>query len=370
MKKVLVFIFTILCCFQLTAQNWNSAVVISSGTANATNASTEIDGSGNAVAIWIEGGIIFASNRSFSGGTWTSPTPISGTGASAPQLVVAANGNATAVWIQSNVVLSATQPFGGSWGSATTLSLTGATTPQIAIDPNGDLVAIWARSGAIESATHVFGGSWPLPGAVDVLATTNSDLPQIEIGNDNLTVVAVWHTSANAIVSKNKLLGGSWGSPTTIGTGSYPQVAVSSTGDAAAVWFQFSLTGSSFSGVSLASNALPSGASWSANSVSLVQPTFENGLTNPANLVSRIAFDGSGNLLAVWSNSFDGATFSIQSSLSMDLGNTWTNPPQDQVLDNLYAFSLDLDVDSLGDAFTAYVIFLIIYHYLNYHFSS
>lgn len=365
MKQILMLFFMTVFCAQLMSDydiTWDSPATLSSTMNNASDQWVGISSSGNSVAIWQENSLIKSKNKPF-GMSWGSVNTLSGSGASAPRLVVDSSGNATALWLESGVVKTATQLSGMSWGSATTLSSSGAANPAISVDPNGDVVAIWDRSGFIETSTKTFGGSWP--GSPEIIATSGGSLPQVAIGGDSLTVVAVWQDTSGDVFSNDKLIGNPWTQGTlgvggvSIGTGVNPQVAVDSTGNAAAVWYAFDVDGADYSNVALTGNTKPFGAGGSWDGLTPISQTF--GIRNPADpatpLVARVAYNGNGIPVAYWTNSFDGSTFSVEfaTRTANQLGTIQWNDPILIANSNENAYSLDLSVVSRGDAFTTYM---------------
>lgn len=319
---------------------------------DASNPQTAIDGNGNAVAVWIENGVVISKNRPV-GGDWGTSTQISTTGASSPHVVVDPAGNATAIWVESGAIQVASQPFGSTWGSVTTLSSTGASSPAIAVDPSGNVVAVWAVGGAIQSATNLFGGSWP--GSPDILASASSAAPEVAISSGG-TVVAIWHTlnAVSSVYNVNVVTkstpSDSWSVAATASNPAfnsvYPHVAVDSAGNIFAIWYRYNLLGAVYSDVVLQNSTLFVGNPWTTP-VDISTP----GEYNPANLSARVRAYQAG-ASALWVNSHDGSSFSIETS-STDGNQLWTSP---QLLFNsLYSFSISMGINSMGDVFGLYM---------------
>jgi hypothetical protein len=362
----LAFSFLMLPFSQLTALalTWNSPVTISDLGVDASDPHVGLDANGNAVAIWLEGGLAKASNLP-SGGSWSTPVTISNSGASSLRLVVDPNGNATAIWLEAGVVKAVSQPFGGSWSAETILSGTGtATSPNLAVDTSGDVVAVWVQTStgvSIQSATKVFGGSWPL--VVDTISgtTTYSSSPFVSIGA-NGTVVAVWHSVSGVsdlINSASKTIsGGVWGTPLSFFQGTatfshnYPKVIVDASGNAHAVWFRFNQSGLAYSNVVVLASQLSSGSStWAIPTMLSITPS----LRNPADLYARLAIDTTGDVMAVWTSSYDGLSFNAESAVQLS-GKSWNIGGALQFL-NLYGLEVDLAANSLGDVVALYMTF-------------
>lgn len=337
--------------------NWSSPpVTISSAFDNSSDPRSVIDLSGNATAIWVEGGVINASTQPF-GGSWSAPTTISGSTASNPRVGIDSSGNVTAVWLENGVVNSATLPFGGSWSATTAVSGSGASSPAMSVDSSGNAVVVWVRNGFIESATKLFGGSWSLVHMLSSNGVENS--PKVSIGA-NGQVVAVWGSVVGAntiVVSATSLINGNWGasfnilSQTPALRHNYPNVAVDANGNAVATWFRYSNGGSQFSNVTLLTASLTSGSNtWTAIPIAL-DTSF--GSRDPATLVNKIRVDANGNAIALWTNSFDGETYNLLSAVQQ-FGGLWVTGGT-PVLQNIYTSSADIAVTSIGDSIITYM---------------
>jgi hypothetical protein len=352
-KKIWVLFLTIVSFSQLMSShiNWPGLpITLSSGTQDASDPAVRIDLNGNAVAVWVENSIVKSSKYILNQG-WSGPMTLSNPGASDPQIVVDQSGNANAIWVENGIIKSSMHLFGGSWETSVSLSIPGASSPRIAVDLNGDVVGIWTRNGVIESSTKPFGGKWPI--LPDILAVDGADSPEIAIGADNRTVVAVWHAvsfSIDTIFSADKLISGKWSEGQILANYSVnPKVAVDPNGNAVAIWYQFYTSGPAFINVTLQGAPKPFDENWDA-SVNISRP----GIRNPEDLVACVSFDGNSNAIALWNTSFDDSNFAIQSAILSANGN-WSSP-LDLVNLNLYAYDLDLSVDSKGDALAVYML--------------
>lgn len=343
----------LLCAPSLMADGvvWTFPETISTANQNASNPCVGLDVNGNAVALWIENGVVRASTMPVNG-DWTASVAISGASASAPQLVVDVNGNATAIWVQSGLISTATLPFNGSWSGVATLSAAASSAPQIAVDTSGNVVAIWVTNGVIESATQLFNQSWQA--TPDILSSTGMDSPQVAIGA-NGNVVAVWHNAVStpsAVLSAQKLLSGSWSAAQTISSASYncayPKIAVDPNGNAAAIWFRYQVSNMNYSNVGLQAALCPYNASWAS-----AADLSGSGYYNPANLVSKVQYDGNGGAAAIWNTSLDGSTFFDKLAILSPSG-TWITG-LDLLGQDPEALAFDLATDQSGNAFAVYM---------------
>ncbi len=360
MKKKLFFIFTLLLSTQLTCNNINWSfppTTLSNTSLNSSDPRIATDASGNVVAAWVENGFIRASSKLINM-SWSSPVTLSNTNASSPCLVSDPNGNAVAIWLEGTIVKAASKPFGSNWGTSTSISNSGASTPTLAVDSSGDAIAAWAQTnGNIQTATKLFGANWQ--GSVNITSSAGT-LPSIALSGtgSNKTAVVVWNGTSgttNVVYASSKLLSGNWStgqiiSDTTSQAG-YAHVAMDIKNNATAVWYKYTLTGIDYSNV-IVQSATRGGTSGTWNTpVSISSP----GIVNPANLVSRIAYDANGNAVALWNTSFDGMTFNIESALK-PVRQNWSNAV-DIINSNLHANSVDLTVTSFGDALTLYMFY-------------
>ena len=78
----------------------------------------------------------------------------------------------------------------------------------------------------------------------------------------------------------------------------------------------------------------------------------ENGLRDPATLMSRVAYDANGNAMALWTNSFNDATYTIQSAVR-PVRQDWSEPVT--LVNNSYTYGADLGVSALGDALALFM---------------
>lgn len=323
MKKIA---FLILCCLHVCANDltWGSPVTLSTLGVDSLNPRVGMDESGNIVAAWVENGVVMANTQSF-GGSWAmSATPVSSMGASSLQLVVDPAGNATAIWNQSGVIQTSTLPLGGMWTTPVDLSSTGSSAPQIDVDSSGNLAAIWVCNDVIQAATQEFGMSWS--SSTDLsFASPPSDSPQIAIGG-NQTIVAVWHSTSSgvdAIFATSTMLGTSWpGGSSVISDTSTPvssvrpKVDVNSLGIPMVAWYGFEQSGPVFSNVRVQVALGNLDTTWN-----LPTDLSAPGIRDPSQLMLSIADNGLNLFFALWTNSYDSSSFSLEGSVFV--GDTW-----------------------------------------------
>jgi hypothetical protein len=348
MKKILFLLLSLgLLSFEAQGDiSWSSTMAISTPMTDATSPSVVIDVNGNATAIWLESGIVKASSLPFDG-SWSTPVSLSSSlnTSNDPRLGIDSNGNVTALWVENTLIKSASLTFEGGWSGSTTLSGVGADSPALAVDSNGHAVAVWTRSGFIESSTRI-SGIWSF---VAVLSLTGSSNPTVAI-SDFGTAMAAWHaTSAGSDVIVTDTLTistNTWGVKKNVFPASaaysnnYPKIAMDSNGNASIAWFRYNFQNNAYQNVQVLTSTLPvTSSSWASETAFP-----EVGIRNPADLTIKLNYDGSGNLLAVWTNSFDGESFIIESARKL-LAGSWSLPVQPQV-STIYSFGIDVAIDT------------------------
>ena len=185
---------------------------------------------------------------------WLTPTNLSALGrdATEPQVAVDAAGDTVAIWSRQDgshtIIQSSSRSAGGGWSPPVDLSAAGrsATEPQVAVDPAGNAVAVWSRTNGshtvIQGASKPAGGDW-----TPVLDLSDSERNAVEpdvavdpAGN----AVAIWSRfDGSDDIVQGALLprgGSGWSEPIDLSTvgedADEPRVAVDGAGNAVAVW--------------------------------------------------------------------------------------------------------------------------------------
>jgi hypothetical protein len=304
------------CNSTVHVSGWGNASVFETDNAwFAFDPDIAVDGSGNAVAVWSQTDgtrqTVWA-NRFVPGTGWGTPSLIQSdnTGSAfGPDVAVDGSGNAVAIWSQSDGVrqnIWANQFLQGTgWGTATLIETDNAGDahePGIAMDRSGNAVAVWNQSDGtrvnIWANRFVPGTGWDAPALIETENTGNANQPEIAV-DDSGHAVAVWYLydgTRSHIWANQFSPGTGWGTANLIeidSTGSPlvypPKVAVNSSGNAVAVWTQYDGTRV----ISWANRYVP-GVGWGTAA------PIETDQAGGANALS-IAMDGSGNAVAVWS---------------------------------------------------------------------
>jgi hypothetical protein len=206
----------------------------------AVNSNVQIGGDATLVAIWVNtttGNI----DSSTWYGSWSAVTTLGSSNGTYPRIEMDGPGNATALWIDAGGnVNTAYMPFHGTWTGATIIS-SGSTAPSanpsLAVDPAGDVYAAWQDStDTIFAASKPVLGSWQTAQAISPV--NGGFVPEIAadpVGN----AIAVWFDGANNIQSATLPYNQSWSMPTqlSITAGENPKVTFVNVGDAVIVWF-------------------------------------------------------------------------------------------------------------------------------------
>ena len=176
-----------------------------------------------------------------------------------PQIAFDSSGNAIAVWHQSDGTrvniyanrFDGTSWFNGtSWGMAELIETDNAGSaldPQIAFDSSGNAIAVWYQSDGTRYniwANRFNGTSWGTAELIEADNAGSAVAPQIAFDSSG-NAIAVWYQSDGTRnnIWANRFDGTSWGTAELIeadnaGSAGSPQIAFDSSGNAIAVWYQ------------------------------------------------------------------------------------------------------------------------------------
>ena len=254
--------------------------------------------------------------NSFNGTSWGTAELIESDNAGnadLPQIAFDSSGNALAVWSQSDSTrtnIMANHFNGTSWGTAELIETNNAGSaayPQIAIDSSGNALAVWhQRDGTRNNiwANRFNGTNWGTAELIESDNAGHANGPQIAFDSSG-NALAVWYQqdgTLNNNIWANRFNGTSWGTAELIesdnaGYAYSPQIAFDSSGNALAVWRQ-----SDGAGYNIWANRF-NGTSW--GTAELIETDNAGFAYGP-----QIAFDSSGRALAVWRQS-DGSRYNI-----------------------------------------------------------
>ncbi|MCP5101328.1 MAG: Ig-like domain-containing protein, partial [Chloroflexi bacterium] len=278
------------------------------------------DGSGNAIAVWYQyDGTRYNiwANRYVAGTGWNNTAAemieIDDLGnAFSPQIAFDGSGNAIAVWHQYDGnrynIWANRYVAGTDWDDTAAemieIDAGGASSPQIAFDGSGNAMAVWYQHDgthdSIWANRYVAGTGWDDTAAemIENDNVGNAEYPQIAVDGSGNTM-AVWHqydgTRFN-IWANRYVAGTGWDNTAAemienddAGDASYPQIAFDGSGNAIAVWDQYDGTRHN-----IWANRYVAGTGWNNTAAEMIENTNEGNAFSP-----QIAFDGSGNAIAV-----------------------------------------------------------------------
>ncbi|MGB8223568.1 MAG: Ig-like domain-containing protein, partial [Polyangiales bacterium] len=172
-----------------------------------------------------------------------------------PEIALDSNGSAVAIWgqsdgIRSNIWANRFTPTTG-WGVAALIEVNNAGSagsPQVALEPNGTAVAVWSQSDG--TRTNIWAnrftptGGWGAAGLVETDNLGAAVGPHVGLDSSG-NAIAIWSQSDGTrdnIWANRFTPAGGWGGAELVetdpGAAAFPQVALDSTGDAIAVWYQ------------------------------------------------------------------------------------------------------------------------------------
>ncbi|MBL0212145.1 MAG: hypothetical protein IPQ13_14720 [Holophagaceae bacterium] len=295
-------------------KTWGTAGLIETNNAgSATSPQIAMDASGNALTVWSQydgaRNNIWA-NRYTPGTGWGTPALLESDNAGyadEPQISMNAGGNALAVWSQHDGtrtnIWANRYSAGTGWGTAALIETdnTGdASEAKIAMDPNGNALAVWSQDDGtrtnIWANRYTVGIGW---GTAVLIETDNTDdAYNVQIAMDpSGNALAVWRQydgPRRSIWANRYTVGTGWGTAVLIetdnaGDASRPQIAMDTNGNALAVWQQ-----NDGLRENIWANRYVAGTGW--GTAALIETDNAGDAGNP-----KIAFDASGNALAVWS---------------------------------------------------------------------
>lgn len=350
---------------------WGSAIQIENdNTGNAENPTVAFDSQGNAITVWHQNDgtryNIWANHFNKVNNLWAGAMLIEtdNTGdAYQPKITFDNNGNAMAVWRQLknnlfNIWGNRFDAHSNSWGSATLIETnnTGhAFNPQIAFDNNGNANAVWYQyNGTLYNIwTNRFDKNNNRWGTATLIETNNAGHalnPQIAF-DSNGNAISVWQqhdgTRYNIWANHFDSTSNRWHSATLIetdnaGNASSPQIAFDDNGNAIVVWNQtdgshYNIWANRFDG---------SFNSW--HTATLIETDNAGNASSP-----QIAFDSSGNAMAVWQQ-YDGTHINIWANRFNVNNNRWSNPTLIEAGNVGNASSPQISFDDNGNAMTVW----------------
>ncbi len=241
---------------------WGAPADLSAAGEDSEEPQVAIDNGDDAVAVWTGGGgdKVEAASRP-GGGAWKAATDLSGpavanTAAYQAQVAIDSSGDAVAVWKRDDLITFEIQTVdmtpGGDWSAPVNLATaTGgeeAEAAYVALDSAGDAVAVWLQddsNSTVRTASKPAGGAWGMPSD---LSAPGEDAFQASVSIDSDgDALAIWRRSNGTVPVvqvASKPAAGPWGGAVDLATMApipgtyyiYPEITLSSSGDAIAVW--------------------------------------------------------------------------------------------------------------------------------------
>jgi hypothetical protein len=231
----------------LPGRAWGAPQPVGTLVADGWTPAVSIDGTGVSDAVWVGadtgGGANLLALLHDPASGWTAvPDVVDGAAAAPSQLDLAASADtATAVWTQHDGTswkTFARRRLVDGWGPVSTISAGApdASHPCVAMDGTGGALAAWTEGAEGWAASYTAAAGWGAP----VRLSTSGLNPRVALGPAGGGIVAWWDGSA----VQAALYSAGLGTPSPLGSGSVPVVAVSSEGIPAVVWMR--LTGSTW----------------------------------------------------------------------------------------------------------------------------
>jgi len=223
-----------------------------------------------------------------------------------PQIAFDTTGNALAVWQQLDgtrtKIWANRYTAGVGWGTPAPIDADNggaAHYPQVAIDASGNGLAVWrqfdGQLNSIWANRYTASAGWGTPTRFDTRSAGNAEFPQIafDTGGNALAVWAHSDGSRTHIWANRFAVGSGWSTPARIetsdtGSAYEPQVAFDASGNALAVWVK-----SDGTRYNLWANRFAAGAGW--GTPVLLESADGGDAARP-----QLAFDAAGNAIAVW----------------------------------------------------------------------
>jgi hypothetical protein len=253
---------TTLCAAEVRAANWSAPVTISGPLP--IDKVWALAGNQNGDQVFlsrpqVSGGYVVQQASRSPGGSFGTPTTISGLFTTLGELTaaVSSNGTAAAGWASSgNGVQVSLRSASGTWSAPVTLASGGRfANVQVKLDAQGNGAMIWVRLtdlAVVQAVTWTSGGAFGAPVQLSSSAH-GSFLPDLEM-NDAGSAVVAWqaaglldNSNPYQVESVTRPPGGAWSAPVAVSPVQpstwNPQVALDAAGNMAAIWEQGSTAG-------------------------------------------------------------------------------------------------------------------------------
>ena len=246
--------------YDISSGNWGDAENLSNNSSNNFDPQLAIDGSNNAIVVWIqeqEDFISYVKAKKYVSSSWESTSStLNGIGADSsntrpdPSIGMSSTGDAFVIWEQLGVdairSVYVSKYDGNTFGVAENIDNSDFDTyyPQVSFDNSGNAMAIWFQDKIAVGRNIVTnkydGTNWGTPEIIDNDTVTSVGEPKI--ATDGTNFVAVWTNDSDLYFSKYD--GTDWGTSSAVessneAVGANPQVIFDNIGNAFATWIQY-----------------------------------------------------------------------------------------------------------------------------------
>ena len=213
-----------------------------------------------------------------------------------------------------------------------------ASPPQLAIDGRGTVTAVWSTSVSVHAASRPAGGEWTAAAEIYSGAPIVMN-PRLAV-NARGDAIAIWECGDNVLRASVRPSGsGAWLAPREVAPGYEPRIALDPAGNATAVWAAYKGSGPV---VQAASRRW--GEDWTSP-VDLSGPNYNSWPDQPSQ-DPRIAIDGRGDALAIWTQTIDRSTAIVRAARKSAARGIW----QGSVDVASAGAGVELAVNAHGDA--------------------
>lgn len=263
---------------------WGTSVAIDVPQGRADFPDLAVEPSGDAVAVWVQNGAIYARHYSAEEGWQDASKLAEGDFLGRVQVAISANGMALVLWTDSGTYASVFEP-GEGWGARKLITRTREA--HLAMDPEGNAIVVLPGAYLLRAEHYLPGVGWEY---TRIEGSGYGREPRVAMDSQGKAIV-VWHQDGHVYASRFDPSEG-WGTPSAINTGpgrAYGglRVAVAPQGSAVATWRQ--LEGNQYH---LYANQFDPATGWATATRIDAGPT--------SAYSPQVALDGSGNAFAVW----------------------------------------------------------------------
>ena len=314
---------------------WTAPVKVSAADVTASAPEVGIDDAGNITVVWVSGSTARSIRSTFwpAGGDWDRRSPACRR-ASTATIPSSRSTLRERQWSSRTAALeprrwSAYRAAGGFWASSVALPGSGSgSEPRVGIDDAGNAVVVWSSAGTVQSAYRPATGGWTGPTQVSPAGEVTVE-PQVAMSPTGVAQ-AIWRHELqdNPRIRRERGVGPPAGTAPwtaareltlpdtdTVPVAEYQLRSVYDNGYKVAVWAN--RTTRSARSCRRPTASRPAG---------VAHPLVQNASDGATSVEApQVALDDQGHAVAVW-RSYNGTGFRTQASTTATLGGTWTAP--------------------------------------------